>query len=312
MRNDNSQPGRLRPPSGGFVVIELGTATGIIGVLIALLFPQLQTVRERTNRSRAEADMKQICATSAGLAANRTITMNGYTMFLPDGSPARMIAEPLAGRTGGETVTVDTAVGCPMTISPTPGADRALRLGLEDVMISGYSLVARLTDGTSNTLMVGFASQPIQPLLDLLAGPDGRFSFLTVQQAMERLSRESSDPNLAAALNGFVRQAFAILQLGANNEQWTTFPSTAIDTKAITVKDLLSLDTLAALTTDCADRADVVPELLALIQVAKTNPGVLDTYIARVVTAASPSVPGGAASTVQEAQALTAMARLLR
>jgi hypothetical protein len=288
-------------------------------------------VREDINRSRTEANLKRLCSTaltigqqtghlptnlgtlwaSAGFASNPAMAIDGYTMFLPSGSPVRLIAEPLAGRSGGETISADVRAGCPLTESPTPGADRGLSLMLENTLISGYSLIGRMSDGTSNTIMYTLAARPIQPDLTALAGTDGRYSFLALQQAMEVRSR-SFDADTGALLRGFVQQSFGTLELGANGEQWTTFPSTAITTTAVTVKDLSSLDTLATLTSHRAARPDAVPELLALIQSARTDPSALDIYIAKAATAANPAAPGGAVFTSQDAQALITLARILR
>ena len=308
MRSVSNRTKRLGRPNAGFIVIDMGLSAGIIAVLIGLLLPAVQAAREAANRSRAEADVKRLC--SAALATGiRTgqlpAAVDGYTMFMPDATPFRMIAEPVAGITGKDTVLANVVAGCPLTIGPAPGAGAALTLMLENTMISGFAQISRISDGTSNTIFI--AEQSVQPALNLLAGTDGLYIFASIQQAMDKLASEGSDPKLAAAVNSFVQQSFSALQLGANEEQWKTLPGIPISTKAVTVKDLFNLDTLSALTQRSIDRSDLLPDLLSLIQARA-----LDGYIAKVTVEADPALPGGAAFTGQEAQALVMLARLLR
>lgn len=65
---------RSARPRSAFTLVELLVVVAVIGVLLALLFPALQSAREATWRSRCQSHLKQI-----GLAVEQyTLTWNGY------------------------------------------------------------------------------------------------------------------------------------------------------------------------------------------------------------------------------------------
>ena len=147
----SSRP-RTRP--GGFTLVELLVVIAIIGILIALLLPAVQKVRETANRTACKNNLKQI-----GVAFLNHLTDRGY--FPPGGNdgdpPPSYDSVSGAPHTG-----VDQRGGWGFNILPYIEGDNAYRGG-GATQINGMNGKIAVAIGTANKVF--FCPSRRQPML---------------------------------------------------------------------------------------------------------------------------------------------------